>query len=147
MLSQVKQIMHEYVERKDIAEGELDSTAILVCTRHSPVIVQAALDAYVEKRGREMDNPSAYFTFLITKIAEEGLDLSKTKTKSDRLTHSEDSRKRSKSESQPQTKRQTSSLQKSSDFARGGIDMSSSEPTTDITSIFPSAKRGRGRGR
>jgi RNA recognition motif-containing protein len=143
MLSQVKQIIQEYISRKEVSEGELDDTAILVCTRHSPVIVQAALDTYVEKNGREMDNPSAYFTYLITKLAEEGI--APTKTSKER--HSKDSESRKRPRGEPAKETPTPSIRQASEFAKHGVDMSVSEHKTDLSSIFPSSKRGRGRGR
>ena len=145
MLSQVQQIIQEYISRKEVAEGELDDTAVLVCTRHSPVIVQAALDAYVEKNGREMDNPSAYFTFLITKIAEEGV--ARTKTPYERSHKSTEHQKRPRDASP--AGQSINSLRQASSFAKSNIDMSASEPRTDLqlSTIFPSSKRGRGRGR
>jgi hypothetical protein len=142
MESQVKQIVQEYIDRKELVEGELDETAILVCTRHSPVIVQAALNTYVEKNGRDMDNPSAYFTFLITKIADEGVP--ETATVDNRR---ENFRERSKRPREETRSRPNTDWLKQSELAKEGVDMSASEPgRADLSSIFPSAKRGRGRG-
>ncbi|GKY94085.1 hypothetical protein MPSEU_000375000 [Mayamaea pseudoterrestris] len=145
MLSQVQQIIMEYNSRKEIAVGELDDTAILVCTRHSPVIVQAALDLYVEKSGRDMDNPSAYFTFLITKMAEEVVDATQDTSERQRMGGDREHRKRPRGQSATETP--LLSLKQDTDFARSGIDMSVSESGGDLSLIFPSSKRGRGRGR
>jgi RNA recognition motif-containing protein len=145
MENQVKQMLQEYIDRKELMEGELDETAILVCTRHSPVIVQAALNLYVEKGGRDMDNPSAFFTFLITKVAEEGVP--EVKAPDNRREHFRSRSNNKRQREEPSSERKTDLLRKSSRFAQEGVDLSTSEPNgADLSSIFPSYKRGRGRG-
>jgi RNA recognition motif-containing protein len=70
----VNAMLEEYYQRGEIQrQGEIDEGVILLCKRHSATVVQAALERYVESNGRDMDNPSAYLTFLLGKLAEEGI--------------------------------------------------------------------------
>jgi RNA recognition motif-containing protein len=63
-------VFQEYMDRGEIQkDGELDAGVIALCKRHSPSVVQTTLERYVGTNGRDMDNPSAYFTHLIGKIA------------------------------------------------------------------------------
>ena len=88
----VDAILKEYYKRGEIQEqGELDEGVILLCKRHSAVVVQAALDRYVESNGRDMDNSSAYLTFLLGKLAEEGIYNDRDKEKPQRMTTTEKS--------------------------------------------------------
>lgn len=66
-------ILGEYKKTGELRDDELDEGVIALCKRHSGPVVQAALAKYIEGSGRDMDNPSAYLTFLITKFAEEGV--------------------------------------------------------------------------
>ncbi|KAL7569307.1 hypothetical protein ACA910_016850 [Epithemia clementina (nom. ined.)] len=66
-------VIKEFYENGSIQKGELDDGVVALCKRHSASVVQAALELYVEKHGCDMDNPSAYFTFLLCKLAEEGV--------------------------------------------------------------------------
>lgn len=140
-----------------------DEGVILLCKHHAGPVVHAAVAEYIEKGGRDMNNPSAYLTFLVTKFAKEGI-------------HDVEDTGRSKKKSNPTRKRQYSSTRsiedkdskrtkqwKSTDeFAKAGVDMSISHETTDsmkpkdnksenksskdLSTIFPSSQRGRGRG-
>ena len=155
----VDSMIQEYVASGELKQGELDDGVILLCKRHSPATVEATLIKYLESNGRDMDNPSAYFSFMIGKIAAEGL----YETAQDRL-----DRKRAKEgpnkhtgvkEWEPRKRRHPidgetalgrigNKLQKASDFAKAGVDMSSSTSGGDLSKIFPSSRgRGRGRGR
>ena len=71
--SVIDAILSEYYDAGSIQKGELDDGVVALCKRHSASVVQAALEQYVEKHGRDMDNPSAYLTFLLGKFAEEGV--------------------------------------------------------------------------
>jgi hypothetical protein len=119
--------------------------------RHSGPVVHAALAEYIEKGGRDMNNPSAYLTFLVTKFAIEGIhdveDTGKTKKKSD------PTKKRKDSSSYVDNK----DSKRSKPWTNSEIDMSISHQTSingnseqisskDLSSIFPSSQRGRGRG-
>lgn len=74
MLEVVRNMIKEYQDRGEIkVEGELDEGVISLCTRHSATVVQAALERYTETNGRDMDNPSAYLSFLLGKLASEGI--------------------------------------------------------------------------
>jgi hypothetical protein len=84
MLETVQGMLKTYQDRGEIKkEGELDEGVISLCTRHSASIVEAALDRYVESNGREMDNPSAYLSFLLTKLSQEGIFKDRKEEKSD----------------------------------------------------------------
>jgi RNA recognition motif-containing protein len=74
----VQSILQEYYARGEIQkEGELDDGVIALCSRHSAAIVEAALERYVDSNGRDMDNSSAYLSFLLGKLASEGVYKSK----------------------------------------------------------------------
>lgn len=71
--SMVVKMMDEYKQKGEIQDGELDEGVIGLCKRHSGAVVEAALERYVDSNGREMDNPSAYLSFLLGKLAHEGI--------------------------------------------------------------------------
>lgn len=163
----VDKILSDYKSSGDIDDGELDEGVISLCKRHSAATVTAALAEYVEARGRQMDNPSAYLTHIVGRVAVEGVAIDARKTKY----KNKGNGKRSNS-TFAGAKKQLGSyeesagvgtapssvlgnkLQDSSDFAKAGIDLSFSEgaangaeKTNEISQIFPSFGRGRGRGR
>jgi hypothetical protein len=96
---------------------------------------------YIEGSGRDMDNPSAYLTFLLTKFAVEGVyDEDESEKHTKKPTHK-------RKPPQKETPGSSKKFKASSEFRQSGVDMSISEGKPgDITRIFPSAKRGRGRG-
>ena len=137
MESVVKNMVAEYQKSGEIKEGELDEGVFTLCTRHSATVVQAALERYVESNGRDMDNPSAYLTFLLGKLATEGIFEREEKDATGR-----EKKKRPR----------FNDKEKQSKFAKLGVDMSNSFKKSeggakDYDKIFPSASRGRGRGR
>lgn len=69
----VDAMVGECVARGDLRSDELDDGVVALMTRHSATVVQAALERYVESNGGDMDNPSAYLSFLLTKLADEGI--------------------------------------------------------------------------
>lgn len=71
--SMVVKMIDEYKQKGEIQDGELDDGVIGLCKRHSGAVVEAALERYVESNGRDMDNPSAYLSFLLGKLAHEGI--------------------------------------------------------------------------
>jgi len=105
-----------------------------------------------------MNNPSAYLTFLVTKFAIEGIhdveDTGKTKKKD-----SNPNKKRKDSSSgytEDKDGKRTKQWKGTSEFAKSGVDMSLSLQncstksinggSKDLSKIFPSSQRGRGRG-
>jgi RNA recognition motif-containing protein len=157
----VDNILQEFQTRGEIRQNELDDGVITLCRRHSGPVVQAAITEYVEKGGCDMDNPSAYLSFLVAKFAKEGIhDEEVTKKKSNLSDRGKDSRKRKSNDSshhekdKKQIKRWTDS---SADQSGGNMPMSETSksdfgknskvrPTRDLSKIFPSSQRGRGRG-
>jgi RNA recognition motif-containing protein len=152
----VENILSEYKKSGELREDELDEGVMTLCKRHAGPVVQAAVAEYIEKGGRDMNNPSAYLTFLVTKFAKEGIhdveDTGKSKTSS----NSSAKRKDSSNEEKRNYKR-SKQFDGSSEFAKSGVDMSMSTrehsskkqrigDTKDIARIFPSSQRGRGRG-
>jgi RNA recognition motif-containing protein len=135
----VDNILSEYRKTGELRDDELDDGVIALCKRHAGPVVRAAVSKYVEGSGRDMDNPSAYLTFLVTKFAEEGVyDEDENKPK-----HSQKPKRKQRSGGGGKDfsdKR----LRVSSEFAKFGVDMSASQGTSDISKIFPSARRGRG---
>jgi RNA recognition motif-containing protein len=159
----VNSMLEEYYNRGEIQRvGEIDDGVIKLCKRHSTIVVQAALERYVESNGRDMDNPSAYLTFLLTKLAEEGIynnrDVKGTETvtsKSKPMGKSnEKEQKRRTSHNvndytadNKRVKTTTNSPFHNSEFSKQGVDMRLSSVKPDLQAIFPSLSRGRGRGR
>lgn len=92
--SMVKKMMDEYQQKGEIQAGELDEGVISLCKRHSGAVVEAALERYVESNGRDMDNPSAYLSFLLGKLAHEGIYDSSDKVKQKATQRSESDRPR-----------------------------------------------------
>jgi RNA recognition motif-containing protein len=161
----VKAMLQEYYDRGEIQRiGELDEGVIQLCKRHSTTVVQAALERYVESNGRDMDNPSAYLSFLLTKLAEEGIFNNRDSSeKVGSKTSTKDNRANTKqSSSMPKTKTRITDQKQSADrkkrkldsnalndseFAKQGADMTVSQCKSELAKIFPSLSRGRGRGR
>jgi nucleolin len=73
MAETVDKMMSDYLTSGEMQEKELDDGVIALCKRHSAAVVEAALVEYMETDGRDKDNPSAYLTFIIGKIATEGI--------------------------------------------------------------------------
>lgn len=161
MSDTVDKLLSQHLSAGELEEKELDEGVISLCKRHSPAVVEAALIEYIEKGGRDLDNPSAYLTFLIGKMATEGIDDPKDKKERAKRGRGGQGRgprdsKRPRHHGPGGNTTETelgvigSKLQESSAFAQSGIDMSASAPSAndrrDISKIFPSARRGRGRG-
>jgi len=142
-------VIDEYKQRGDIGENELDEGVMLLLKRHSATVVQGSLQRYVETNGRDMDNPSAYLTYLIGKIAEEGVftDENKGKKQHSGSTKSEPKHRVSNDRPRKRQKHDEGREFGSGLAKHGDIDMSISKPRPgDLAAIFPSYKRGRGRG-
>lgn len=137
----VDNIMKEYKDTGELRDGELDEGVILLCKRHAGPVVRAAVAEYMEKGGRDMDNPSAYLAFLVTKFASEGI----REDKEESSNKSQPKRKSGNFDSSTKKK-----FKQSSEFAKAGVNMSISEKQSkdgsNLAKIFPSARRGRGRG-
>lgn len=183
----VDNILQEFQATGEIRKDELDEGVLTLCRRHAGPVVKAAVTEYVEKSGRDMENPSAYLTFLVAKFAKEGIHdeeaTGKTKKKNSNNSnnsHGEPQHASGSSSSSRKRKMDPSSnagrndknkrgkeWKESSDLAKSGVDMSMSErkgdgksrrssssisssgilsPTKDLSKIFPSSQRGRGRG-
>lgn len=69
MSSTVDKILAEYREKGELEADELDEGVISLCKRHSAATIESSLAEYVEARGNQMDNPSAYLTHIIGRIA------------------------------------------------------------------------------
>jgi len=141
----VDKILSEYKTTGELREDELDEGVVTVCKRHSGPVVRAAVAEYIEKGGKDMNNPSAYLTFLVTKFAKEGIhdveDTGRTKKR----------KETSSSSSRGGDRKRTKEWKGASEFSRSGVDMSASDRKEgsgkrDLSSIFPSSQRGRGRG-
>jgi RNA recognition motif-containing protein len=156
----VDNMIQEYITSGELKKGELDDGVISLCKRHSPATVEATLIKYLESNGRDMDNSSSYFSFMIGKIAAEGLyesaqeRLDKKRAKEGPSKHTGvkewEAKKRRLVSGDTSLGRIGNKLQKTSEFAKVGVDMTGSRTSSggDMTSIFPSSRgRGRGRGR
>lgn len=139
----VENILKEYKDTGELREGELDEGVVTLCKRHAGPVVRAAVAEYMEKGGRDMDNPSAYLTFLVTKFATEGV----RDGKEDQTNTKASQPKRKNNASGPSSDKK---FKQSSEFAKAGVDMSLSQKPSagesNLTKVFPSARRGRGRG-
>ena len=158
----VMTMLQEYFDRGEIQRiGELDNGVVQLCKRHSTTVVQAALERYVESNGRDMNNPSAYLSFLLTKLAEEGIfNTRETPSKPEQKDSSTKNAKGSGSVSRtkpsfmdktqsPERKRYKPdrSALEDSELAKDGVNMTASIGKCELVKIFPSLSRGRGRGR
>ena len=159
MSDTVDKMLSDYLSAGELQEKELDDGVIALCKRHSSTVVEAALMEYIEKGGRDMDNPSAYLTFLIGKMATEGVDDPEDKklrkegrAGNPRKPGDERARKRARHHSSSSAQRELgligSRLKNVSTLLQAGVDMSASDASTsrDLSKIFPSMRRGRGRG-
>jgi RNA recognition motif-containing protein len=143
----VKNMIDEYKKTGEIKEGELDEGVVALCTHHSATVVQAGLERYVESNGRDMDNPSAYMTFLLGKLATEGI-FDREKDAKMEADNGRDHKRAKYGSNDRDTRRPTGKA--SSEFAKLGVDMKSSFASSgeqQYSKIFPSMGRGRGRGR
>ena len=132
----VDKMLQEYYKNGSIQPDELDAGVIALFKRHSASVVQAALERYVESNGAQKDNPSAYLTCLVGKMAEEGI-FDKDEAKRGKRSHDKPHGGRSGFKG-----RNESVLEKEGVYMHG---LHSKGPK-DISQIFPSFKRGRGRG-
>lgn len=152
----VENILAEYKKTGELREDELDEGVVLVCKRHAGPVVQAAVAEYIEKGGRDMNNPSAYLTFLVTKFAKEGIhDVEDTgKTKKNKPNGK---RKDSSGFTEDRDNKRIKEWKGTSEFEKSGVDMSLSQKgrgstkstigdKKELSKIFPSSQRGRGRG-
>ncbi|KAL3907755.1 MAG: hypothetical protein SGILL_008746 [Bacillariaceae sp.] len=168
MANTVDSILSEFKTTGEIRDDELDDGVIQLCRHHAGPVVRAAITEYVEKGGRDMDNPSAYLTFLVAKFAREGVhdEEATGKTKKNKNNAGTSSRKRKsdddgggdyKKKGNNNNKRSKDEWKDASALAKSGVDMSVSEkksfasgnvakPTKDLSKIFPSSTRGKGRG-
>jgi len=143
----VDKMLGDYKANGDLEEDELDDGVIALCKRHSANVVEQALTEYMEARDRNLENPSAYLTFIIGRVATEGVEQSKQAAERGGAKFGRD-----KSNGQEKKRHKgngvENKLRKMSEFSKQGVDMSISNPNqTGISNIFPSMnKRGRGRG-
>lgn len=166
----VDNILQEFEKTGEIRKEELDEGVLTLCRRHSGPVVKAAITEYVEKGGRDMDNPSAYLTFLVAKFAKEGIhdeeNTGKTKKDKNRGNSGDSSFSGRKRKSDPtgndggsDRKRSKAEWKDSSSLAKTGVDMSVSDninkdsknrdtpnKPNDLSKIPPSSLRGKGRG-
>lgn len=162
MKETVDRIIADHKSRGELEDGELDDGVIALMKRHSAATVEISLAEYVEERGKDMDNPSAYLTSIIGRVSVEGADGNKP-TKKKEMFGKKGRSKRRDDGGGPQKRRQMagsgvgriqdgSPLSKTSAFAKAGVDMSMSDSKQGgkgddkMLSIFPSMGRGRGRG-
>lgn len=159
----VNKILKEYKDTGELREGELDDGVIALCQRHAGPVVRAAMAEYIEKGGRDMDNPSAYLSFLVTKFATEGIREDKDKGNKGEKHKSSNGVSFGKRKMSGKGDSATTSsgngrggmvkkkFKQSSEFVNAGVDMSLSEKHggaggNSLAKVFPSARRGRGRG-
>lgn len=73
-LSHQREVIHEILRQHNVVEGTtVDAGVVQLCERHAASVVQAALERFESTNGPDKDNPSAYLTFLLTKLREEGI--------------------------------------------------------------------------
>mmetsp|Transcript_22165 Transcript_22165/g.28472 ORF Transcript_22165/g.28472 Transcript_22165/m.28472 type:complete len:449 (+) Transcript_22165:800-2146(+) len=68
----VDNIFKEYLSNGSLQENELDDSVVGLCKRHSMANVEQALTEYIQCRGNSLENPSAYLTKILSRIAVEG---------------------------------------------------------------------------
>ena len=143
--SVVDKMLQEFYANGSIQPDELDEGVIALFNRHSANVVQAALERYVETDGRQKDNPCAYLTCLVGKMASEGIFPSKEEDNTDKRKADKRSANKRPGKARTSTKGEPSSP---SVFETEGVNMRAAQESTskDISKIFPSYNRGRGRG-
>ena len=146
----VDKIIKDYIDRGELQEGELDDGVILLCKRRSAAIVEAALGEYIEQRkDKDLENPSSFFTRIICDVSEEGEAGTQSYVQKKKKQNNYDSFK--KSNAQRNDEKDTNDFGNLSKFSKEGVDMSLSNDlesgANDMSKIFPSMSRGRGRGR
>jgi len=153
----VENILAEYKKTGELREDELDEGVITVCKRHAGPVVQAAVAEYIEKGGKDMNNPSAYLTFLVTKFAKEGIDDVEDNSRTKKNSKSNGKRTDSSGFTENRDSKRIKQWKGTSEFEKSGVDMSLSQKGSGSTKstngdkkglskIFPSSQRGRGRG-
>ena len=160
MSETVDRIIEDHKQKGELDDDELDEGVIALMKRHSANTVEIALAEYIEERGKDMENPSAYLTSIIGRVAIEGADGANKPTKKKEMFGKKGRSPRRSGDSGGGSQRNGKQmpgggmgrLSKTSNFSKAGVDMSMSEPgggdggDVDMGSIFPSMSRGRGRG-
>jgi RNA recognition motif-containing protein len=150
MSKTVDTILEDYKKSGDLNEDELDDGVIALCKRHSAATVTNALSEYVEARGSQMQNPSAYLTHMIGRVAVEGpTEEPKEDWKKKRPTGNSSGGARTKKvDGGKKSSAPTRNSVKTASIM-SNVDMSNSIPSGEskMSTIFPSMSRGRGRGR
>lgn len=160
MSEAVDRIVEDHKQKGELDDDELDEGVIALMKRHSANTVEIALAEYIEERGKDMENPSAYLTSIIGRVAIEGADGANKPTKKKEMFGKKGRSPRRSGDSGGGSQRNGKQmpgggmgrLSKTSNFSKAGVDMSMSEPgggdggDVDMGSIFPSMCRGRGRG-
>lgn len=164
MSETVDKMLADYKSSGDLDENELDEGVVALCKRHSATTVEAALREYVEARGRDMENPSAYLSFIIGRIATDGVMEQKVDKFGKKKGRGAGGNRQSSRTGEQGKKRYVSNdgndsshgvmgskLRKQSEFSKAGVDMSISNASdgagSNLSTVFPSISRGRGRGR
>ena len=149
----VEKILQEFYNDGTIQPDELDDGVKALFHRHSANVVQAALERYVETNGKQKDNPCAYLTCLVGKMASEGIyskddDENKKQSSDKRFSDKKRSTNKNAPTKNRPFNRDKSSRESSSVFETEGVNMRAAQDTSarDIAKIFPSFNRGRGRG-
>lgn len=156
----VDKIISDAIQKGDLQDGELDEGAVSLCKRRSAAIVELALEEYIEqKKDRDLENPSSFFSKVICDVTEEGIAGTQVFRKKRKMGDNGGGRGRGGDRGRGRgggreggnKKRRADGdggmkLENSSLLAKSGVDMSISEDTNTISKIFPSM-RGRGRGR
>lgn len=159
----VDRIIGDHKSQGDLEDGELDDGVISLMKRHSAATVEISLAEYIEERGKDMDNPSAYLTSIIGRVAIEGAEGKNKPTKKKDMFGKKGRPQRGNRGGSKEEQKQMagggvgmiqegdSPLSSTSSFAKGGVDMSISDSRSGggdnaMLSIFPSMSRGRGRG-
>jgi hypothetical protein len=170
MSETVDKIIADYRSTGALGQDELDNGVIELCKRHSCAVVTQSLEEYIEAKGKRMENPSAYLTHIITRIAEEGVTTtdnknmtpdgvtqepkSKRRIVADKIHPSKPSRPTPMNYGEEMLHNKGPSVVRtkvSSEFLDEGVQMPFSVTKTkdtkaDLSHIFPSMRRGRGRG-
>lgn len=160
MSETVDRIIEDHKQKGELDDDELDEGVISLMKRHSANTVEIALAEYIEERGKDMENPSAYLTSIVCRVAIEGADGANKPKKKKEMFGKKGRSPRRTGDSSGNLQRKgrqmpgggMGRLSKTSNFSKAGVDMSMSEPggddggDVDMGSIFPSMSRGRGRG-
>lgn len=147
----VDRLLEDRRARGVLAEDELDEGVAALCRRHAVAAVEAALDEYVDARdaynnGRGPNNPSAYLTKILGRIAAEGARETKTTGEGGERSSDGGGKRYGEDRGDDDDDDRPTKARKTTDNQTTKRPIDNANDSSDLSRIFPSMTRGRGRG-